>query len=293
MRTILKTVIIAILLTSCAANKDSRFRKNEEVVMNMIPADGGVSGLTEGQDVKSLGLSGVALAVANTVVKLGVNQIGKQLKKEAQQYEAKYFASVVQSDFYEEVAKDNTFKFNYAGFEIIRKAGSKKSDYNGEKETVATLKFQFENAENGSDNYFYRLKPVSVLVNKTKAKLRAKDQTVDLVVDISIYGYWVNKGVEYHSQKVAETSFPIKNVKLGEEKINFGNLTSDWLMAVPISTDKDNKYVGTGNFKIMVEVSEVDDFGEKVNKVATFVNDNSDQAIEIIQGQLGSEEEGN
>ena len=256
-------------LLSCASNKTSEVVRNESVELNL-------SYETDSLNQQTI----LGIPLADRVIDFSVKTIGSVLEKEAAKYKASYFASKVGKDFYETKVingKENR-SLKYNTLEIVRKAGIP-------QEKVANIQFKFEFDESG---YFFRLRPHYIKIDKTKAKRNLKDETIDLIIDVTLFGYWVINGLEYHSEAVSESSFNIRNIKVGEI-LNDPNIlreyTSDWLVSAPISSNKIGELVGNGNYKFEVIISEVDDFGEKVEKASIHFKDNETKIIELLKNK--------
>ena len=155
-------------LLSCASNKTSEVVRNESVELNL-------SYETDSLNQQTI----LGIPLADRVIDFSVKTIGSVLEKEAAKYKASYFASKVGKDFYETKVingKENC-SLKYNTLEIVRKAGIP-------QEKVANIQFKFEFDESG---YFFRLRPHYIKIDKTKAKRNLKDETIDLIIDVTLF----------------------------------------------------------------------------------------------------------
>ena len=162
------------------------------------------------------------LVAAAATAALG--EVQKFLKAEAERYSASYSAAVANDTFYDSWAPGA--KINLKGLTVQRKVGTK-----AQKDMGMELCMAVEPTLDGSA---FRLYPIYAQVHRAKAKLiafdwlaplgfdllapwtvfssdtRGYDNDVDLKVEISLHGIWVDGKPEMHNQLLAK-----EEIKLG------------------------------------------------------------------------------
>lgn len=254
----LLTYPVAFILLGCVANKNSFHEEGEivDIQLNQAPETALVgAGLT---------------VVAPILVDYGIRSVKKVLAKEADKYTATYGNQINDSHFYKDVS-ENAHSLNYESVTLTRKAV-----VNGNQTAVSqvTLKFSID----GSGT-FLSLQPVAIKIDKSKAKLRQGDNSMDLVLQVQMISFWVDADQNYHGEETANVIMPIYNIELGKAygpKDKELSKNSGWFLPVPLSHRADGQVFGNGTFSLLVTVTEVDDFGKRIGSISELVNTNED-----------------
>lgn len=185
---------------------------------------------------KALPLLAAPLATA------AISQIQKKLKKEAEKYTASYSAMEIKDTFYS--GWTQKANINVKGIMIER-------FIHGIEIPVMEMCFYLQPT---LDEKAFQLKPISVLIRKSKAKLIAfdwlspfnidlltprtifskskgglkfpKDNDLDLTVQVNLQAIWVDKGQKGHSVDIPAKPLKVTKLALNERK--------DYLTAVDI-----------------------------------------------------------
>ncbi|CAL2101242.1 conserved protein of unknown function [Tenacibaculum sp. 190130A14a] len=228
--------------------------------------------------------SGTTLAlVAPELINLGLKGVKSLVENEQKKYTQSYSKSERNDRFYKNRPADGSAaNFSYSGFTITRKVKKSQTITN---EVASKLKFNF--VLDPDSHTMMAIKPVYAQVNSTKSKLKEKDNTVDLLVNVSIKAYWTTSkdGVPtFNSKEISSVSFNLKNLELGKiyekKSTKFKNKTSEWFSAVPVSViDKNIK--DYGKFKLEVTVTESDDLKKRFEKFSKRL-DASEELLKIL-----------
>lgn len=173
------------------------------------------------------------------------------------------------------------------------------------------LSFDVGNTIDGSA---FQVKPHSITINQSKAKITAFDITrpfgfdilapwtifkvnsldelsllrpnkVDVTAEVSITGVWLDENGTGHSKLIATRKFKFSNVVLGKERKLYEEAVSPQLFpAIPRSMV--NGKSGLGNFIVSVTVTEYDDYAERVMELEQGVEKNREGLIERITDAL-------
>lgn len=252
----LLSYVMAFLFLGCVANKNSYHLEGEivDVRLNKAPET-------------SVSIAGLAV-LAPVLIDYGISSLKKILVKEADKFSAAYGNQIHDSHFY----KNNTAEGNALNYESI--TISRKAKINGVLESVSDLTLKL--ATDGSGT-FLSLQPVRIKIDKSKAKLLRKDNTLDLVIQVQIISYWVGTDQEYHAEETASITLPVYNIELGRtygsQDVELAN-GSGWFLPVPLSHREDGQVFGNGTFSLKVIVTEVDDFGKRIGSISDLVNNN-------------------
>ena len=142
----------------------------------------------------------------------------------------------------------------------------------------------------------YYFKTSVLKVTNTKAKRRGNDTNIDIDVDITLKAIWVDGNQKHHNDIVAELTIPFGGVKVGakykypevfpadnddvrtprpeEKEAWMDKNSSSWFLGVPVSSNLQGERKGKGTYSIQVKVREYDDFGERILKIAEFIDSN-------------------
>ena len=189
-----------------------------------------------------------------------MNRTVVELNKEAERYVATWTGRASEEDFYS--AEGVTVET----IEVRRYCGG-----------VSAPAFEASLALVPShDRMAYRLVLQRLLVRQARAKLPCGGKTLDVVIAVKLDGLQVVKGTEAHSVTFADVSLPVTGVELGREFTPSADrpVASQWFPGLPRSTDIAGKIAGTGNFDLVVTVTETDDFGKRVKAVADLLDNN-------------------
>lgn len=267
----LKKIILLTLIvifSCCSANKDSFHQSGEvvEITLNKYPEQG----------ILATGLS----VAAPVLLDYGVGKIKQLLEKEANKFTAVYTGEISDSNFYRGVS-DEKQSLNYESITIVRKA-----QINGKIETVSNITMKLQVDESGT---FLMLQPHSLKIDKSKAKLVMDDNTLDIKIDISMVSFWVGADQEYRTQETANTSFLLSNIELGRTYTTTDTelqRSSGWLFPVPLSRKTDNSVYGKGTFNLVITVTEVDDYGKRIEKIRSVLETNEEQLRDLILSNI-------
>ena len=267
-------VITILSLISCGSNPKSYYKKGEKITIELNEADDGGPNL--------VGTTTLALA-APELINIGIKGLKSLIKNEQAKYTQSYDQRLRNNNFYKTRPKLNSpANFSYSGFTIVRKVTKSEKI---ENETASKLKFEF--IADSDSNTMMAIEPTYIEINSTKSKLKAKDSTVDLLVNISIKSFWTitKDGIpEFNSKEIASVNFNFKNIELGKSydksKEELKGKKSDWFSALPV-TVIDNKVKDNGKFIIEVTVTESDDIKKRFEKYSKNL-DGSEELIKIV-----------
>ena len=281
--------ILLALLTGCVAKNINSMQLRGERV-EVVP-------LSEGNKIAPFGV--IAAALAPKVIDFTASKLQEFYREESEKYRGVYFGKYVGDDFYK---PGGSLELSYPKIEIRRYVSATEKDM--ERETLASsiiLGF-----DTNTDGTLLTLRPLQIFVEKTKAKLRAGDDDVDISIHFKLNGYWTNKAQDIKSRETADISLLLKNIQLGEtyrmemgeskqsylvsengEKSNYNSM-SDWFAPVPFSLDDkgDRAEDARGNFVVSIQVTELDDYGQQVAKFGENIDDSSGIWAELAKKLL-------
>lgn len=269
--------IAAVMLFGCAAKNVNSYKTNgERVEVRPVPTGYGITGLGT-----------IAAALAPKIIDFGASKLEAIFEEESKKYVAAYSGKHVGEDFY---SSDQTLDLSYDKIEIRRYIIEKKN--NTDQEILASsLTLGFDTNREGT---LLTIKPLQVVVYKTKAKLKSNDNDLDITLNFTLNGYWNNKNQEVKSKELADVTMVLKKIRLGdtynlkvdEDGANFYleneagiksnyNVMGDWFAPVPYSVDQngDRSKHAQGNFSFAITVTEVDDYGQKIARFGKDIND--------------------
>ncbi len=260
-------VVLIFVITGCSTliprNPNSYVQKKEIVRIETVK-------ITKEQK-KEKALPVLAAAAIPIIVDFVVTRTAAELKKEAKRYSATWSGFVADDNFY--FPDDYSISLR----EIVVKRFA-----DGD---VTTPVFEAHlKLLQSADELAFRLMPVSVKINKTKAKLTRWDNDVDVDLKIEIEAlYSNNERVE--NIDIGDLDIQLRNLEIGKEWKPDAQqpITSQWFPAIPISKSANGKRIGTGNYVVKVHVFENDDFGKNVEKVADFLSANREKIKEQIK----------
>ncbi len=270
--------IFLVLLTGCVAkNINSMQLKGERV--EVIP-------LSEGNKIVPFGI--IAASIAPKVIDFTASKLEEFYREEGEKYRGTFSGKYVGDDFYK---PGGSLELSYPKIEIRRYITVTVKGV--DQETLASsIMLGFDTNNDGT---LLTLRPVQILVERTKAKLRAGDEDVDISLNFKLNGFWKNKAQDIKSKESADINLLLKNIRLGEtyvmemgenkqsymlsesgEKTNY-NVMSDWFAPVPFSLDEkgDRADSARGNFVVSLTVTELDDYGQQVARFGENINDSS------------------
>lgn len=261
-------LLLPTLPAGCAGNPASFKQKGEVVTAKVklkVKEDAGGTYALAAKSVPAL-LAPIAISAAISFGK-------SQLEKEAARYTANHSANAATDFFY---SKGPVFNIDSLGY--------KRRVWDGSA-TATAMSFILK-AEPSRDRRFFRLRLQDLKVALAKAKLRASDATLDLLIEVKMQGFWIDKEQKIHAETIGQTSFPVYGYTLAKSgnaaTVRFaakGSLIapcSDWLPMVPLSQDPAATAAADGGpASFTITVSEVDDYGKRIQKVAGFINDNA------------------
>ena len=184
----------------------------------------------------------------------------------------------------------NGKEVNLKQITIVRKGRTKK-DKKGNIPVAETLVLQLAISPCPGGDPVFSFQPRYLLVSKTKAKRKEKDENIDITVDLQIQSAWIDSKQNAHNQVVASLSIPFKNIIVGETysaetqsnddwKMFVANHSTGWVFGVPVSTNIKGQITGNGVYSITAKVTEFDDYGERVyKKLAYFIDSNTDKVV--------------
>lgn len=272
-------IVSILLLGSCASNPDSFITDNERVKIEL-------DNKSTDEELAFPKLT----SLITPALKWGLGKINDKIDKEAKKYVATYNGNITSQNFYTSNQKElanNTIK-------ILR---YNVKDKNIELNNYSKISLKFEQ---NNEKTLLRLKLSAIKINKSKAKLRQKDSTVDIKINIKLNAYWKTKDGIVKSETVGDVAIKMKDIILGEQyqlnnKCEDENCieiaqerTSSWFGTIPISVDSNNKPLenARGNFNIEIEVTEMDDYGKRVEQFGELADKGSDALVDLVNDLL-------
>ncbi|QLG47037.1 hypothetical protein [Costertonia aggregata] len=254
-----------IVLLGCSANKDSFHRKGETVTLtlNKYPQE---------NQPNTLAFS----SITPFLVDFGIGKVKQILENEAGKFTGMYQAEISDSNFYTDASsKDRSM--NYRSFVIDRKA-----DLGKGPETVSKMEFKFNT---DASRTFIAVQPVALKIDKSKAKLLQNDSTLDVIIDIRMVSFWIDINQEYRTAETANTSFVLSNIELGKAYDSNSKLlskTSGWMFPIPLSVKPDGTFFGRGTFNLYCTVTEIDDYGKRIETIRNAFETNEAEIKDIL-----------
>ena len=279
MEKISSVIIFLLLLSSCASNKNSYKFENEKTKIEFHKIDNSSQELA--------GSSAFAL-IAPQVIDWGFSFFKTQIEKEQKKYIQKYSAKKNDSMFYFKPSiTEKKAKLNYSGFSIKRLI----TEDNKEK-TASEILFDFYIDKT---NQFLIISPTSIMLDKSKAKLKSNDSLIDIIINVKIKSIW-STDKKISSKEIIDYEFNLKNIQLGviddktkKPKIwNIKDKKSTWLPAPPFSS-LDNEAIDNGKFILEVSVTETDNYGKRIEKYSKKFGENEDFLKKVLKNYLGLE----
>lgn len=217
----------------------------------------------------------LALALAPEVIDLAASGLQTYFDDRAGEYVASWGATRVGEDFYK---SDTSLEFAYKGFELRRQVLNDARI----REEAAVLGFSFRLNE---EHTLMSVIPTRVMLKKAKARLAQRDAAADLLVEISLKGWWKNKNGSIKSKQLGDASLLLREIRLGEHytlatdgeqtyledgsgnKSNF-NIQSGWMIPVPVSVSPQGNRLmhARGNYVLSVQITEIDEAGKRVDR---------------------------
>lgn len=248
---------------------------------------------------KARGLPLLAAAAIPAACNFLIKRASTELKAEVDNFTAEYSASVSDDLFYvpgarglEENPEDR--EINIRSIVVTRWI-----TVEGKGRVPAfELEMQMRPA---FDQTAFQLVPVRAKMDFSKVKMVQRswshpwtysipsDDTVDVDVDIAIEAYWIDESGESHIQPMARLTLPLRGLKLGEERTDFGETVTEWFPAVPpsVALDSDGtRLYGTGNYTFRARVTEYDDAGQRVARYSETLEDNREKWMDQMLKNL-------
>ncbi len=272
-------ILFSLLFISCASNKNSYKFENEKTKIELHTID---------NSSQELAGSAAFALIAPQVIDWGFSFFKTQIKKEEKKYTQKYSAKKNDSMFYFNPSiTGEKAKLNYSGFSIKRLITEKN------KEKIASeISFNFHIDKT---NQFLIISPTSIMLDKSKAKLKSNDSLIDIIINVKLKSIW-STDKKIASKEIIDYEFNLKNIQLGvidnetkKPKIwEIKNKKSTWLPAPPFSS-LDNEAIDNGKFIIEVSVTETDNYGKRIEKFSKKFDENGDFMKKLIKNYLGLE----
>lgn len=273
-------LLTIFLCISCASNPKSFKKDKERVEIKPIQTAAGFAGIS---------LSGAAAIVVPKVIDWSFGKVETFLEKRSKEYVAKYSGSFSDDKFYKKSGTD--YKLNNPVIEINR--------FHSTNKLASSIQLAFED---NLDKSLLRVKPLKIKIDESKARLKKKDNDLDLKIDLKIKAYWKAGKEGIQTKTVAEVSFEVKSINLGKTytlvKINNHeyvsdngnvsinkNIKTDWFAPVPISIDDSGNFISNsfGNYSVEVEVTEIDDYGDKVMQFGKDIESSKSVLSELVK----------
>ena len=324
MKKILATLSLSLILTGCASvnrnvsnlvfppypNSDQR--KGESVQLDLsyteIPTIAQIRETCEKTQPINGALNqperfwaGAPALTAASALQFATEQVQEFLQQEAERYTGSYAAVAAGDHFYTSCDR-SVNKIHLEGLTLSR------SVKNAGK--VMELSFAIEQTIDGSA---FQVKPKNISMTQSKAKVTAFDITrpfgfdilapwtvfkvnsldelsplrpneVDVTVEVSIIGVWVDAEQKGHSELIASRKFKFGKVSL-DGKLHQLGAAPQLFPTIPRS-DIDGGRLGAGNFIVSVLVTEYDDYAERVMELEQGVEKNKDSFINRITGGI-------
>lgn len=248
---------------------------------------------------KARGLPLLAAAAIPAACDFLIKRVSADLKTEVQNFTAEYSASVSDDLFYvpgarglEEDPEDR--EINIQSIVVTRWVNVEGLGRVPAFELELKLRPAF-------DQTAFQLVPVRAKMDYSKVKMVERtwtrpwtyaipaDDTVDVDVDLAIEAYWIDENGESHIQPMARLTLPLRGLKLGEERTEFGDTVTEWFPAVPpsVALDADGtRLYGTGNYTFRARVTEYDDAGQRVARYSETLEDHREKWMDQMLKNL-------
>lgn len=262
-----------------------------EQLRDLKTADGGAyrATLEEGPGPR-IAFAAIGAAVLPVLAGFAVDAVQHALDAEAERYEAQYGGSIVQDGFWTEGSLELTgdpkrkkYKGTprYVGFEVVRSTKPREG-YDGD-----AARFVYLLLPSSGDPNLFLIHPFFSHIEHSKAKLAAGKGSASVVSDITIGSVWVDASGRTVNDTVALAKFERGGVKPGEWTLDDFQIdprtqAAGWFAGVPLSRDADGKPMGTGVFRLTVNVTERDETKAKatIERVSRFIGDNKSKIVE-------------
>ena len=203
--------------------------------------------------VESLGAGVVVGAVVDFVFDFVASAIAAEAASYQRQWGGRLYGDGFWAGSPERTNEGLKVKPNIVGFEVLRFAG----DFNTASNPAARFVFVFK--QNIADPRLFKIRPLAVEVNATKARFAA--DTLNLKVDLAIDATWIDKSQTARTERIAQPSFELSGYPLTTTPVWIDELsdrTAGWFAGIPFSVSPDGTLIGNGVFAITVNVTETD-----------------------------------
>ena len=278
---IIGTLSCFAFLIGCANPRSDKIR-GEVVVLTLR---------TNTPEAHSVGSDAVG-----AIVGLTVDLVKGWVESESKKFERQYGQMDYRADFWSIKATNGEPMFtpNYAGFTFQR--FTKEYPQGGTDGPAMRFICEFEQPKKSR---LFLIKPVTFQLNQAKAKIVNGDGAVDLTLNVAVDAMWVDASQIGHQERIAFSTFEIKNYKLPKgntpatAKTDFGQQRAGWFPGVPISPNAGGKFPWQtstnanvteyfdGCFKVSVLVTERDPSGvkEDLEKAAKFIGEQKEKIV--------------
>lgn len=208
--------------------------------------------------VEEIGAEGLgAGVVVGAIVDFIFDLAGSVIASEAASYQRQWGARLYGDGFWagkpEPTSEGLKVTPNIVGFEILRYAG----DFQKPANPAARFVFAFK--QNVADPRLFKIRPLAVEVNATKARSAA--DTLNLKLDLAIDATWIDKSQTARTERIAQPSFELSGYPLDTSPVWVNELrerTAGWFAGIPFSVGPDGTLIGNGVFAITANVTETD-----------------------------------
>ena len=267
---ILVLILLSTALVSCIGNRYSYKRSGEEVHLRFNHVN--ESSWPEHVELQSVFASagdsktrGIGAAVALPFLfRVSYNQVEKSLQHEGRKRTAQYFATGSDDWFFLNTQPQSPVNLkNIILYRLI-------STRHAETDTAVVMQIGLQRSWDG---LFLRFVVERLRINYTKAKLAFNDNRLDMDVLIDLSTFAVERESDVERDKINPFTITIYNIPIGKEMSAeaLKDYSSPWFPMPPRSYIDENKY-GTGNFSMLVKVTEFAEYGEQVISVDEKVN---------------------
>lgn len=316
-------LILSICITGCAGISrnvsnllfppvpSSDQRKGEDVKLvlkNQFGEEDGAINNCQKEEGEAEPYFAFAAPAASVLADIAYKQVQKMLEEEAKRYTATYSAATFGDKFYYNICKENVpveSKIFLDTITLTRTIANYDSP-------AMKLVMQIHPLADGTA---FRIQPVSLVLNKSKAKVAAfdftrplgfdllapwtilqinsfsdlspiRDAKIDMTIDITIHAVWSDKEGIGQSKDVATKQIKLRNVEIGKTK-TFNEGDSELFPAIPRSVKymkekPELKDLGYGNFVVSILVTEHDSYGERVTELKQKLESNQDFLRKLI-----------
>lgn len=268
MKKSLLSLLLLIVVSSCAIHKESYKSSSKDIVSLKISGRTPLAPKQEGLSEKSI--EGLIPIILKPVAKFTVKFLKDKIDAAAEKHIANYSAGVKGKGFY------NDGPPNQLTFERY---------FNKDKKEPA-LKLVL-GVEYLEEEAFLILKANSLIVRSTKAKIFDKKEETKFIIkaDVKLKSAWRDHQKFTHIETVGEHSFIFEDVEYGTaySRDKLKNKKSDIMFAIPKSYKPNGEFDAEGgNYEIEITITEIDKRKKIIEKASKLIEDNNDEIVDTL-----------